>query len=88
MSAGTFHGGLTLSQMPCDLISDAHEWINEIPPVPTGHPRGYLAISAEELGSAKTRWPRSAPGLDGITVERVIRAPEVALLDEEDGDGP
>jgi hypothetical protein len=32
------------------------------------------------LGSAKTRWPRSAPGLDGITVERVIRAPEVALF--------
>ena len=29
---------LTTSQMPRHLISDAHEWINEIPSVPVCYP--------------------------------------------------
>jgi hypothetical protein len=72
----TVHG----SNFESDSPPDTEDPVRVPMTSPARHLRGYLAVSAEELGSAKTRWPRSAPGLNGITVEKVIKAPDVALL--------
>jgi hypothetical protein len=41
---------------------------------------GFSAVTAEELMAARTRWPKSAPGMDGVTVQMVLATSDVALL--------
>ena len=51
--------------MPRHLISDAHEWINEIPSVPIYFPQGGLALRA--YGGWQTHVP-AARGTVGTSV--------------------
>ncbi|KAH0813902.1 hypothetical protein GEV33_008889 [Tenebrio molitor] len=69
------HGGLFEAVSP----PDPEEPARSAPPMDAVF-GGFDAVTLEELRTAKARWPRSAPGMDGVTVGMVMAAPEEALL--------